>query len=146
MTDSAGLTVPGAAEVRVGALHIAVRASHAECGLQVLNAAEQALPRVLAQLGQALGDEVLVLHKVEIRLLARSAGEAGLEQGLEQRLRSRLEILIEDAREQRGSRSISYPSRAHALAAYLGALTQGQASAWPFTAFHAWGAGASQCR
>lgn len=128
-------------DVWVRRLKLAVRATDAESGVQALRDAEQLLPSVLEQLGAAVGEGVVVLRRVEVRLLVRSLGVPLAASQLERALLSRLLSLVEEARQGTSPSSTAawYHSEAQAMAAYLGALSRGGEPSWPFSAFRHWG-------
>jgi hypothetical protein len=129
-------------DVRVKRIRLAIHATDAAIGVEALREAEALLPEILEGLAAGLGDELLVLKKVEVGLLLQKLGSSAIGPALRNRLDSVLASVVSAARNQATptSNAAWYPSEAHAMAAYLGALAHGGAAEWPFSAFADWGA------
>lgn len=128
-------------DVHVKRLRIAVRATDASTGIEALREGERVLPEVLQQLGDELGDELVVLGKVELSLLLRKLGGGSFGPALRDELRTFLRAIVARARAERttSANAAWYASEAEGRAAYLAAVFRGCAGSFPFTAFSDWG-------
>jgi hypothetical protein len=128
-------------EVRIKNVVLEVTADHTAGAMDFLRRAEQALPRALDGLADALGDEVLVIRRLRLAFGASIDGSTATLHQVEAALRQELERRVDEARRGgMGSEAAWYASEAAAVAAYLSALAQGRQREWPHRAWARLGA------
>ena len=115
-----------AGEVRVRSARLAVSASTSAAGVASLRALERVLPIALQQAERLTGDAVVVLRKIDLKLFGRLDGGAS-DRDLLAALKGHLSARIRDAMESGFGVTPAhayFENRAHALGAYLDALTE----------------------
>ena len=122
-------------------------ASDAADALRVLHVAEAVVHRAVEAAALAIGDEVLVLDRVELDFAVDLDGRQPLAPSqMERALRSALTRVIQRARAGPSSepvvteRAAWFPSEAAAIGELLAAHAEGRASAWPYASLTLWGA------
>ena len=76
-------------DVRVKRIRLAVHATDAAIGVEALREAEALLPEILEKLAAGLGDELIVLKKVEVGLLLQKLGGGARDPTIGEALRHR---------------------------------------------------------
>lgn len=121
-------------------------ADDASAALAVLHAAEDAIAPALEPIARAVGDEVLVLRRVDLRFaIDLDGGPAPLGAMIEGAMASAIRARIERARRDRSGPVVTeewafFPDEEHAVAAYLDAIARGAEGAFPYRLFTSWGA------
>jgi hypothetical protein len=133
--------LPPTAHVRRATLHAV--ALDAGDSLLVLHAAESVLHRALEGAASALGEEVLVLRRVDLRFRVE-LGSGPIESQLGVHMREAIRRRILDARPSSTQPIITehaawFPSEASAVAELLAAQSEGRAAAWPYRSLTSWG-------
>src|SRR5262249_38634156 len=122
-------------------------ASDAGDALRVLHVAERVVHRAVESAARLVGDEVLVIDRVDLDFAVDLDGRIALPPALlERALRSAVARAIQRARAAPSSepviteRAAWFPNEAAAIGELIAAHAEGRASAWPFRALTLWGA------
>lgn len=130
-------------DVLVRRAEIRVVAPDGESATEALHAAEPAWRAALQSLSDALGDEVVILRDLDLRMALRTDGDRVPRSQLQRHIESWIGRRIVEARTHVAAHitpeTAWFPNEAACVAAYLQALAEGRAGTWPFTSLRSLG-------
>lgn len=130
-------------DVRVDRAEVLVVAADPASAISVIRTARDNLSAILARAARAVGEDVLVLRRVQMRFMVHDDGAGGLSDAVTGALRRSLESRFASALNRARDRSADYrgligedvawfPSEAAWVAAHLASLVDPSVPRWPF--------------